>query len=450
MIDQGIWRAALGRLQVELSSAQYAAWLRDSTFVEGGADHLVVGLPNAFARETVERNFLPLVRRVVSDIAHRDVAITLVTRRGDATQTAVVPRPQRPATLAEAPPPGAAAQPLRPRLTFESFVVGEGNRMASAAAISVSRQPGRAYNPLFLYGGVGLGKTHLLKAIAHEITSGAPGSVVRYVTCEDFTYELVSAIRAERTSQLRAKYRSADVLLFDDIQFIAGRESTQAEVFNTFDALYAADKQIVLASDRSPQAISPLSDRLATRFAWGLVADIQPPDLETRLAILQSKAESMAADVPYDVLQYIASSVTNNVRDLEGALTRVLFYADCVRQELTIASATRALDGLAYRRPGRALTLDEIIDAVSDYFGVAAADISGPGREKRLTLPRHIAMFIMREETSYSYPAIGSALGGRDHTTVLHGYRKIAGQRSEDPNVQLAVESIRATLRAPS
>ena len=456
MIDRGTWSAALGRLQLEMSNGHFAAWLKQSSFIEGGDASLVVGLPNAFARETVDRNFRPIVKKVIDDIADCDVVLTFVISADDSSARPTssdkappaVPRIRLP--NATRPESGQVAPRLDQRYTFDNFVAGEGSSLAYAAARRASESPGASYNPLFIYGGVGLGKTHLLKAMGHQISETDAGSAVHFVTSEEFTHELVTAIRTGQTPAFRARFRSVDVLLMDDVQFIAGRESTQQEVFHTFDTLYSAGKQIVLTSDRSPQTIHPLSDRLITRFGCGLVVDIRPPDYETRKAILRSKTLAIQGAIPDDVVDYVASNVTTNVRDLEGALTRVLFVAQCANADLNVEVAQRALQGTGYRGAQRFLTLNTIVTSVAQYFDVSPKEITGPSRQARFTRPRHIAMYLMREETTQSLPAIGAELGGRDHTTVLHGYRKIERQLLTDPEIQLAVETIRGTATRAS
>ena len=451
MIDQGIWTAALGRLQVEMSGGQFAAWLQQSTFVQGGISSLVVGFPNAFAKETVDRNFRPMVKEVVDQIADCDVDLTFVIHAEGGPSFpsgAAVSQPLPPAkSRATVTPDARRPAPLQPRYTFDNFIAGDGSSLAYAAAKRACEAPGGSFNPLFIHGRVGLGKTHLLRAVGHDIHRRIPSLAVRFVTSEDFTHELVTAIRAGSTSAFRARYRSADVLLMDDVQFIAGRESTQQEVFHTFDSLYSAGKQIVLTSDRSPQTIRPLSDRLTTRFAWGLVADIQAPDFETRLAILRSKAQEVHADVPSSVIGLLASSVTDNVRNLEGALTRVIFFAQCNNLELSVDTTQKALRRTGYQASSRPATLQAITNAVCEHFSLTREEITGRSRASRLTRPRHIAMYLIREETKHSLPAIGAELGGRDHTTVLHGVRKITRELSQDSGLELAVESIRILIQ---
>ena len=456
MINQGTWTAALGRLQLEVSDGHFAAWLRESTFVKGGNSSLVVGLPNAFARETVDRNLRPIVKEVVDDIAACNVDVTFVIHADEASRIVLpadVSEPASPRSPSHHPPATAQPRteaPLQPRYTFDNFVSGEGSNLAYAAAKRACEAPGGAYNPLFIHGGVGLGKTHLLKSIGYEIGRQRPSFSVHFVTSEDFTHELVTAIRSGSTTAFRARYRSADVLLMDDVQFIAGREATQQEMFHTFDRLYGDGKQLVLTSDCSPQAIRPLSDRLTTRFACGLVADIQPPNYETRLAILQRKAHVVAVEAPLPVLQFLASSITENVRELEGALTRVIFFAQCHKLELSLGVAEQALQHTAYRSSPQVVSLPAIVAATCRHFGLIKDDMLSPSRETRLTRPRHIAMFLMREYTSHSLPAIGNALGGRDHTTILYGIRKISRQISGDPELASAVDSVRTIIADPA
>ena len=434
-----------------MSSGQFAAWLKQSTFVQGGSASLVVGFPNAFAKETVDRNFRPMVKEVVDEIANCDVSLTFVIHAEGGplfSSGATVSRSLPPVKSgpAAAPITGRPA-PLKPRYTFDNFVAGEGSSLAYAAARRACEAPGGSCNPLFIHGSVGLGKTHLLRAIGYAIHQQFPSLSVRFVTSEDFTHELVTAIRAGSTSAFRARYRSADVLLMDDVQFIAGRESTQQEVFHTFDSLYSAGKQIVLTSDRSPHTIRPLSDRLTTRFAWGLVADIQPPDFETRLAILRSKAREVHADIPSSVTDLLASSITDNVRHLEGALTRVIFFAQCNDLKLSVDTTQKALHRTGYRAAPQPATLRSVTKAVCEHFSLTREEITGRSRTPRLTRPRHIAMYLMREETKQSLPAIGAELGGRDHTTVLHGVRKITRELPDNPTLQLAVDAIHVLIQ---
>jgi chromosomal replication initiator protein len=446
LIDRTTWDAALGTLEVQMSSGQFAAWLKDSHFVEGGSNRLVVGVPNAFARETIERNYRPLVTDAIREVAGRDVGVTFVIAGKSEADTSSAARNAAPAPAVARQAPAPFTDTLEARFTFDRFIVGRGNQLAHAAARQVSENPGAAYNPLFIYGGVGLGKTHLLRAIAAAVAAERPDAAILYATSEDFTNDLIAAIRGGSTPRFRAKYRSADVFLLDDVQFIAGRESTQEELFHTFDALQAQGKQIVFTSDRTPHDIRPLSDRLTTRFACGLVADIQRPDTETRIAVLQARARTVGVEVPAVVISHLANSITRNVRDLEGALNRVLAYADLNGVDLDVAAAENALQGLAYGLSRRVLVLDDALEGVAQHYRVAAADLVGPSRRRGISFPRQVAMYLMRQLTSESYPTIGAALGNRDHSTILHGYRKISGQLESDAGLAAEIETIRAAV----
>jgi chromosomal replication initiator protein len=349
--------------------------------------------------------------------------------------------PRAPAT-----PPITEGANLNPRYTFDNFIVGSSNRMAHAVAMSVAERPGRAYNPLFLYGGVGLGKTHLLQAIGHAAQIN--GLAVLYVSSESFTNDMISAIRTQSTEQFRAKYRTIDVLLIDDVHFIAGKEQTQEEFFHTFNTLYAANRQIVMTSDRPPQAIATLEERLRSRFGWGMTADIQPPNLETRIAILQAKAASLGLDVPDDVLALVAQRAHRNIRDLEGALTRVLAHAQLMGRPL---NPSLVEDALAYLAPAQSkLTLEEILDIAAAYFGIRTDDLTGRNRSARIALQRQIVMYVMREETGASLPQIGAVLGDRDHTTVIHGVERVNGQIESDAGLRREVTELRERLYQPT
>jgi len=335
---------------------------------------------------------------------------------------------------------------LNPRYTFSTFIVGKANRLAHAASLAVAESPGRQYNPLFLYGGVGLGKTHLLHAIGH--VGEAAGLTVLYVTSERFTNEIINAIRFQKTEEFRAKYRQIDVLLVDDIQFIAGKESTEEEFFHTFNTLHNANKQIVVTSDRPPKAIHSLQDRLRSRFEWGLLADIQPPEYEHRLAILRSKAESLRFPVPQAVMEYIARPECSSVRELEGALNRVIAYAMLNDAPLTLALAMQALEPLNNDSKGRPLNPAEVLDAVARYYNVSINALKGKQRDREIVWPRQIAMYLMREETSASLLQIGAELGGRDHTTVMHGWEKVNTEIKSNDRVRREIAAIRESLRA--
>jgi chromosomal replication initiator protein len=333
---------------------------------------------------------------------------------------------------------------LNTRYTFSTFIVGSGNQLAHAASLAVAEAPGQAYNPLFLYGGVGLGKTHLLHAIGH--TALENGMTVLYVSSETFTNEMINAIRYRTNEEFRAKYRSADVLLVDDIQFIAGKDSTEEEFFHTFNSLYESNKQIVMCSDRPPKAIVSLEERLRSRFEWGLIADIQPPDLETRVAILRAKADLSQRMVPDDVIQYLASRVQSNIRELEGSLNRLLAFSQLQRMPLTIDTAKAALANLATDARQQRVSIDDVLNAVAEYYRLSLDDLRGKQRDKHIVVPRQVAMYLMRQETEASLLEIGQSLGGRDHSTVLHGCEKIGREVNENTALRKEVLAIRQQI----
>jgi chromosomal replication initiator protein len=334
---------------------------------------------------------------------------------------------------------------LNPRYTFNSFIVGKSNQLAHAASIAVSENPGRIYNPLFLYGGVGLGKTHLLHAIGHA--GEAAGLYVLYTTSEKFTNEIINAIRFQKTEEFRSKYRQIDILLIDDIQFIAGKESTEEEFFHTFNALHISNKQIVVTSDRPPKAINSLQDRLRSRFEWGLLADVQPPEYEHRLAILRSKSESLRFTIPPTVIEYIARPQCSNVRELEGALNRVIAYATLHDKPLNVDLAAQALEHIYDTRPPTAtLTVSEVLDGVCRYYHVEGELLRGKQRDRDIVWPRQVAMYLMREETSASLLQIGTALGGRDHTTIMHGWEKVHAEIDNNEHVRQEIAAVLESL----
>ena len=432
MHAERLWQAALGQLQVEMPKAAFDTWVRDAELLAYEDGQFIVGVQNAFARDWLAERLGPIVTRVLTGIAGRTVEVRFVVWQPE-------PKAGEPPVQE---PPTPLQFGLNPRYTFANFVVGKSNRLAQAAAQAVADNPAGPYNPLFLYGGVGLGKTHLLHAIAH--VSAAAGQRAVYVSAEDFTNGLIDAIRTHSTAAFRDRYRQADILLVDDVQFIAGKESTQEEFFHTFNALHGQAKQIVLSSDRPAKAFVTLEERLRSRFEWGLAADIQPPDFETRVAILRSMADRAGRTVQQEHLELIARRAQNNIRELEGALTRAFALADLTGAKLEEATIEASLSELATRT--NLLTPGRIIAAVARQFQVAEAELCGPRRTRQLALPRQVAMYLIREETDESLPRIGQALGGRDHTTVMYGYERIADRLETDEGLRSQVLAIRASL----
>jgi chromosomal replication initiator protein len=442
-----IWQAALGELQLEMTRATFETWVKPTSLMSYEDGRFVIAVPNAYAQEWLQNRLLSTVKRVLTGITGRSVEVKFVVWNIDEKPEPVVllngfdqsSRPNGNGHTTGRPLPASG---LNPRYVFDTFVVGNSNRLAHAACQAVAEKPAAQYNPLFLYGGVGLGKTHLLHAIGHVAVRNE--LQVLYVSSEEFTNELINAIRGQNTSTFRDKYRTIDLLLVDDIQFIAGKESTQEEFFHTFNALHGNGKQIVMTSDRPPKALITLEDRLRSRFEWGLIADIQAPDLETRLAILRDKAESHGVAIPDAVLDFIARQVQSNIRELEGALNRVLAYARLTGSPLTPELASSALADLMARPT--TVTLEELVITVADFYGISRDDLLGRGRNKELVHPRQVVMYLAREELQLTLPQIGESLGGRDHTTVIYGVEKITEALDSDDNTRREILSIREKL----
>lgn len=433
------WQAVLGQLQMEMAKATYDTWVRDAAFVAYEDGTFIIGVQNAYARDWLESRLTSTINRMLIGLMDRSVEVRFVV-----WQERKQPEPAP--VVAEEVEDELIARPrrltLNTRYSFDTFVVGASNRLAQAASMAVAESPARAYNPLFLYGGVGLGKTHLLHAIGNVAQQS--GLSVLYVSSEEFTNDLINAIRSHTTQAFRDKYRMTDVLLIDDIQFIAGKESTQEEFFHTFNTLHGQDKQIVISSDRSPKAMSTLEERLRSRFEWGLIADIQPPDFETRLAILRSKADRMGRDVPGEIMEVIAQRMQSNIRELEGALNRIVAHADLRGIPLTKELVNTALIDLLPQR--RDVEPNEVVRMVAEAFGITVDQILARDRSRAVALPRQIAMYLLREEAQISLPQIGDVLGGRDHTTVMYACDKVSDLLEEDDRLRRQVVDIRDQL----
>jgi chromosomal replication initiator protein len=434
------WDAVLGQLQMEMPKATYDTWVRDARFLRFENSTFTIGLKNAYARDWIENRLNSTISRTLMGIMDQPVELQYIVSVNGTNP----PSPTTDTEIPEEAPvePTTRNNTLAPKYTFNNFVVGSSNRLAHAASLAVAENPARAYNPLFLYGGVGLGKTHLLHAIGNSCAE--QGLSVLYVSSEEFTNDLINAIRTHKTQAFRDKYRQIDVLLIDDIQFIAGKESTQEEFFHTFNTLHGQDKQIVISSDRPPKAMNLLEERLRSRFEWGLTADIQPPDLETRLAILRFKAEQLQRDIPHDIMELIARRLQSNIRELEGALTRILAYSDLRGLPLSTDLVDAALSDLLPRQ--RDIQPDQIIHAVAKAFGLTEDHLLSRDRSRQIALPRQIAMYLMREEANISLPQIGEVLGGRDHTTILYGCEKVTDLMERDHRIRRQVLDIREIL----
>ena len=445
-----VWQAALGELQLQMTKATFDTWVKQTRALAYEDGTIFISVQNSYAKDWLDNRLMATITRTLTGILNRSVEVRFVvqTQQARAAERAEVLQLQSPPrTDDEAPSNGRASGDqskfaINPKYIFDTFVVGSSNRLAYAASLAVAENPARAYNPLFLYGGVGLGKTHLLQAIGNYAL--AHHMKVLYLSSETFTNDLINAIRTRSTEAFRDCYRSADYLLVDDIQFIAGKESTQEEFFHTFNALHSSGRQIVMSSDRPPQSIPTLEDRLASRFQWGLIADIQPPDLETRIAILRSKAESRGASIPDDVIYFIARRMQNNIRELEGGLNRVIAHASLTKEPVSMDTAKQTLASVVER--SQQVTLPDIITAVSTHYGVSSEEILSASRQKEYVLPRQVVMYLAREETRASLPEIGQALGGRDHTTILYGNQKIAAEIEKRDALRRDLIAIRERL----
>jgi len=434
-----IWQEALDYIRERVSAVEYHTWFERMRPLGVREGALELGVPTSFAREWVQKHYSPLIKEALARLGAAAPRFSLKVVPGQAVQGEIFPPDEEPAS----PPPERPQ--LNPKYTFENFVVGPNNQMAHAAALAVAESPGKAYNPLFIYGGVGLGKTHLMQAVGHYVMRHRPRSKIAYISTETFTNDLINAIREDRMGAFRERYRSVDLLLVDDIQFIAGKERTQEEFFHTFNTLYENHKQIILSSDRPPREIQTLEARLRSRFEWGLITDIQPPDLETRIAILKMNAEYRGVEIPEEVLEFIAQRVTSNIRELEGALVRLIAFASLNGVPITKAVAMRALSHV-FTQEQKEPTMEEIAQAVARWYGVRPEQLKAKGRAKEVVLPRQLAMYLIRERLSASLPEIGQFFGGRDHTTVLYAVQKVEKKLKEDPKLKAAAEEIMEQL----
>ena len=450
-----VWRAALGELQVSLSPANYETWLKDTQLVDVDGDRFRVAAPNGFAKDWLENRYRSLIAQTLARVVGYSVNVEFEVRELDPEATHEVEsqeeatRPDNPKVRLE---PGRVGAPegggvnLNSRYTFRTFIVGSANRLAHAASLSVAERPGEAYNPLFLYGGVGLGKTHLMHAVGNAVVQRFPRKKVVYATSEKFTNDFITSIQQGRIDDFRARYRQIDLLLIDDIQFIADKERTQEEFFHTFNAIHEDGKQIVLSSDRPPKQIVTLEERLRSRFEWGLIADLTAPDLETRIAILRTKSEEQGVRVDHEALEFIARKVVSNIRELEGALNRIVAYASMQGMPINVDMAQAVLSNVLYSPRKRAVTPERIAMAVSEYYDVDLETLRGKKRDRAVVVPRQIAMYLMREETDVSLLRIGAELGGRDHSTVLHACKKIDQEASRNEELRRELAAVRESI----
>ncbi|AFM39123.1 chromosomal replication initiator protein DnaA [Desulfosporosinus acidiphilus SJ4] len=436
-----LWQETLEKLKNELTRPSFETWLSSTQLIEIDGDTLVISVPNDFAKDWLESRYASLIRSSVQSIIGHSVSLrfTIPTPEEIFQKDPILKSP-----MSENGPKQNEPLPnsLNVKYTFDTFVIGNSNRFAHAAALAVAESPAKSYNPLFIYGGVGLGKTHLMHAIGHHVLQRSPNTRVLYVSSEKFTNELIDSIRDENAIEFRNHYRNVDILLIDDIQFLAGKERTQEEFFHTFNALHEANKQIIISSDRPPKEIPTLEDRLRSRFEWGLITDIQAPDLETRIAILRKKAKVENLQVSNEVMVYIADKIHTNIRELEGALIRVIAFASLSSMPITAEVAMEALKDILPTNTSKPITIETIQKAVADYYHLSPNEFKAKKRTRAVAFPRQIAMYLARQLTDSSLPKIGDEFGGRDHTTVMHAHEKITQAIQVDPILEKKINEL--------
>lgn len=441
-----LWNAALGNIEKKISKPSFDTWLKSTKAHSLQGDLLVITAPNEFARDWLEERYSNLISTILAEITGEELEVKFIIPQNQKEEELDFPTPQK-KFRREEEPVELPQNVLNTKYTFDTFVIGSGNRFAHAASLAVAEAPAKAYNPLFIYGGVGLGKTHLMHAIGHYVLDHNPAAKVVYLSSEKFTNEFINSIRDNKAIEFRNKYRNVDVLLIDDIQFLAGKESTQEEFFHTFNTLHEESKQIIISSDRPPREIPTLEDRLRSRFEWGLITDITPPDLETRIAILRKKAKAEGLDIPNEVMLYIANQIDSNIRELEGALIRVVAYSSLINKDINADLAAEALKDIIPSSKPKVVTILDIQKIVGQNYNIKLEDFKAKKRTKSVAFPRQIAMYLSRELTDYSLPKIGEEFGGRDHTTVIHAHEKISKLLQTDSQLEKQLKEIKDMLK---
>lgn len=441
-----LWNNALANIEKKISKPSFDTWLKSTKAHSLQGDLLIITAPNEFARDWLEERYSQLISGILYDITGEELGVKFIIPQNQGEEEVDLPVPPKKGKKDD-DQPELPLNMLNPKYTFDTFVIGSGNRFAHAASLAVAEAPAKAYNPLFIYGGVGLGKTHLMHAIGHYVQDHNPAAKVVYLSSEKFTNEFINSIRDNKAVDFRNKYRNVDVLLIDDIQFLAGKEQTQEEFFHTFNTLHEESKQIVISSDRPPKEIPTLEDRLRSRFEWGLITDITPPDLETRIAILRKKAKAEGLDIPNEVMLYIANQIDSNIRELEGALIRVVAYSSLINKDINADLAAEALRDIIPSSKPKVITIHEIQKTVGEHYSVKLEDFKAKKRTKSVAFPRQIAMYLSRELTDFSLPKIGEEFGGRDHTTVIHAHEKISKLLQTDPQLQKQLKELNELLK---
>ncbi|GFP78274.1 chromosomal replication initiator protein DnaA [Clostridium fungisolvens] len=443
-----MWEKTLNIMKGEMSEVSFNTWIKSCEPISMDSDSIKFSVPNDFTKDIIEKRYKTLFVQAIKLVSSKkyNIEFLIQSELQEDKPISATPSKEEASNNTVVSVNDEMSATLNPKYTFDSFVIGNSNRFAHAASLAVAESPAKAYNPLFIYGGVGLGKTHLMHAIGHYILKNNPKAKVVYVSSEKFTNELINAIKDDTNEEFRNKYRNVDVLLIDDIQFIAGKERTQEEFFHTFNTLHEANKQIILSSDRPPKEIPTLEDRLRSRFEWGLIADTQAPDFETRMAILKKKADVEKLNVANEVMVYIATKIKSNIRELEGALIRIVAYSSLTNREITVDLASEALKDIISNKQGNHITIELIQETVSNYFNLRVEDLKSQRRTRNVAYPRQIAMYLSRKLTDMSLPKIGEEFGGRDHTTVIHAYEKISGGLKSDEVLQNTVNDITKKL----
>ncbi|MFI3210852.1 MAG: chromosomal replication initiator protein DnaA [Peptostreptococcaceae bacterium] len=440
-----LWNKILQLIKGELSPPSFNAFFKSLVPLKIDEDSLIILVPNDFTKGILEDRYLNLIKNSIDQVSLKKYIVKFVLDIEDINDQVINKKQISKKEILKLQ--NTISSNLNPKYTFDTFVIGNSNRFSHAACVAVAESPAKAYNPLFLYGGVGLGKTHLMHAIGHHIMEEKKDAKVVYVSSEKFTNELINSIKDDKNEEFRSKYRNIDILLIDDIQFIAGKERTQEEFFHTFNSLHEANKQIIISSDRPPKEIPTLEDRLRSRFEMGLITDIQAPDFETRIAILRKKAQIENIIVSNDVMSHIANNIKSNIRELEGALTRVVAYSSLTNKEITIDLATEALKDIVINNDSKDISVKNIKSTICKMFSITIDDINSKKRTRSIVYPRQIAMYLTRELTDLSFPKIGQEFGGRDHTTVLHAYDKIEKAIKNDDDVKKMIEKLKNRLK---